>query len=148
MLNSIFQIAPSISLSEAFYGTHLFYARLTKEQIISLCDRVLEEFENDYEFYKEFFSRFVSNHVAELEETLAQLHYTKTICNLKKLKDDAENDRLIPLNVAQYMDLSDIIKTELDYALLFNDGNPLEQTVEAMANFKELAIEPFCYDFI
>lgn len=150
MQNSIYQIAPTIDYSTFIYGTHLLCGRLTKEQIITVCEYVLAKYENNFELYKDYCKRFVvpKNYPPKQIEDFIKMHYNAVIVGAKLLIDDVKKDRLTPLNTDYYFDLPDIIKAELDYALLFNDGNPLAQTVEAMANFKELAKKPTYYDYI
>lgn len=150
MITNLYQIANSPETAAGFYGSRLFFGRLTKEQIILLCNKVLEQFGRDYELYEVFYERELRTPFSppEVDVPLKGMHYSKTIDNLRKTLEQAEEDKLTPFSETQIMFLPTVIKYELEFALLFNDGNPLEQTVEAMEHFQELSIKPIGYDYI
>lgn len=151
MTTKLYQASILPDTANASFGSRLFYCRLTKEQLIQLSKRVLDQFLNNYELFEVFYSRELRlpNLDDQTQVRLKGASYSGIIDNLRNLIEKAENDELEPIQEeTQLGDLPLIINLELQFALLFNDGNPLAQTVEAMANFKELAIVPTIYDYI
>lgn len=151
MQEKLYQVSYLPDTANASFGSRLFYCRLTKEQLIQLCNRVLDQFLNNYELFEVFYSRELrlTNLDDQTQVRLKGACYSAIIDNLRNLIERAENDELEPIpEVTKYGNLPLIINLELQFALLFNDGNPLEQTVEVMENFKELSIVPTCYDYI
>ena len=128
MSTKLYQVVSTTGESVFNYGSIGFNCRLSADQIKGLCE-FYSSYLSDYEvFIKNFFDFYKSNNLEmpDAPEEYYPYRHAVVLNNLEELKAKAEKGDLPP--VPEQIDLFWVIRSEINFALLFCDGVLLRHT--------------------